>query len=326
MSVFNKRVEKRGTATIVTGKELIQTPAGHRTVKYVELYDDTAAIAAGVTADLIAYTVPDGHCAELYAIGVMPDFVPPATSNLLDITIAADHKDMGLKFLCNHLGMNSLPYGDRLSLQPIRMLDFPMRPGNLTPKFNEGVEIEIRATAGTSPVASTVRARAKILLYEPQDVAQYYGATKSTFATLPGGHDQSMPTRIFADYALLTPATGGNSRWVDLYSLDVKDYEVIALQSIGILPHANADALKLYDHRQKWEAPEYEPYFNINEACNALPFGDDNDAQPTQKLPSVISDHTFTNTQLKVQIRDNGGVIPVNGVAVQLFGTYRRLR
>lgn len=330
MSFFGRRkvisVARKGTATIVTGKEAIPTPTGHNTVKYVELYDDTNSIAAGVTSDLISYTVPDGHCAELYALGVMPDFTAPATSNLLDITIAADDKDMGLKFLCNHLGMNSLPYGDASSKQPMRILDLPMRPGNLTPKFNEGVEIQIKATAGTNAVSTTVRGRAKILLYEPVDVSRVYGSTISTFATLPGGHDQSMPTRIFADYARLDAATSGNSRWVDLYSYDVKDYEVITLHSIGINPHSNADALKIYDHRLKWEAPEYEPYFVITSTHNSLPFGDDDDYQPTQKLPSVITEHQFTNTILKLQIRDLGAVIPQYGVAAQLFGVYRRLK
>ena len=100
----------------------------------------------------------------------------------------------------------------------------------------------------------------------------------------------------------------------------------IKVTHIGIKPHANADSGKLYDHRLKWEAPEYEPYWKINEQYNALPFGDDDDYQPTQKLPSVIADHVFTNTYLKFQIRDNGSAIPAKGIAIQLFGTYRRVR
>ena len=321
---FKKRTTKKQKGTSKPGG---RTGRRGRTVKYVELYGSLASLTAGLTADLLTYTVPDGHCAELYALGVMPDWnIGAAASRLLDITLATDDRDMGLKFLCNHAGMNALPYGDRLSKQPMRLLDYPMKRGNLTPKFNEGVEIEIKATAGTVSVADIIRCRAKILLYEPADVATYHGVTISNFASLPGGIDQTLPQRLFADYARLDPATGGNSRWVDLYSLSVKDYEQIVLSRVGILPHSNADELKLYDHRLKWEAPEYEPYWKITEAFNALPFGDDDDAQPTQKLPSVISDHIFSNTTMKLQIKDSGAIIPQYGVAVQLFGTYRRVR
>jgi len=320
-----KNVKKTPTGRVVTGKA---APAyGHRSVKYVEIYGSVDSITAGLTTDLIEYEVPDGHCAELYALGVMPDYDPATeTSNLEYVSIATEDVDMGLKFLCNHNGMNSLPYGDRASKQPMRLLDYPMRRGNLTPKFNEGVEIEIKATAGDSDVSNTVRARAKILLYEPPDVMAYYGVGINNFATLPGGVDQSLPKRIFADYAILESATDGKSRWNDLYSKTIHDYEQVQLTHIGVKPHANADSGKLYDHRLKWEAPEYEPYWKINEQYNALPFGDDDDYQPTQKLPSVIANHVFNNTTMKFQIRDNGTAIPAGGIAVQLFGVYRRVR
>ena len=329
--VFRKKTVRKertptGTSVVVTGKA---APVyGGRSVKYVEYFGEiTGGITAGMVEDLMEYTVPDGHCAEVYAIGVMPDYDSATdTSNLLEIRIAHDDIEFPYKFLCNHLGMNSLPYGDRTSKQPIRLLDYPMRRGNLTPKFNEGVEIEVKAIAGDSDVTQPVRGRMKILLYEPKDVAAYYGATVSNFASLPGGYEQSLPRLLFIDYALLESATGGDRRWTDLYSRSVKDYEQIQLTHIGVKPHDNADSLKIYDHRLKWEAPEYEPYFKINSLYNALPFGDDDDYQPTQKLPSVIAEHVFQNTDMKIQIRDNGTSIPAKGVACQLFGVYRRVR
>lgn len=327
--ILNKKRSSvvRVPGSTVRTKTIPLNIAGHKSVKYVELYDNINAIAANLTSNLLTYTVPDGHCAELYALGVMPDFDPLLVeSNLLDVTIATNNKDHGLNFLCNHMGMNSLPYGDRISKQPIRMLDFPMRRGNLTPKFNEGVEIEIKGTATATAVDDTIRVRAKILLYEAADVAAIYGSSLSKFATLPGGIDQFQPQRLFAEYVRLAAATGGDNRWVDLYSLSVKDYEHITLSHIGIIPHANADSLKIYDHRLKWEAPEYEPYYKVNEDFNALPFGDDDDEQPTQKLPSIVAGHVFTNTTLKLQTRDNGAIVPINGIAAQLFGKYRRVR
>jgi len=302
-------------------------PRTGRTIKYVELYGEDSSILAGISDKIIEYTIPDGHCAELYALGVMPDWnVGAGASRLLDITLATDDRDMSLKFLCNHAGMNSLPYGDRLSKQPMRLFDYPMRSGSLTPKFNAGVKLQVKATAGAVAVADVVRVRARVLLYEPDDVSRYFGVGISNFATLPGGIDQTLPKRLFADYARLSAATLGTRVWTDLYSLSVKDYEEIILTHIGILPHTNADELKIYDHRNKWEAPEYEPYYKINDAYNALPFGDDDDYQETQKLPSVIIDHAFTNTDMKIQIKDAGAIIPQYGVAVQLFGTYRRVK
>lgn len=324
--MFGKSKSVRGSK----GKERTgraKNPRTGRTIKYVEIYDTISSITAGLTSDLIEYTVPKGHCAELYALGVMPDYDTILTeSNLLDITLATDDRDMSLKFLCNHLGMNSLPYGDRLSKQPMRLLDYPMRKGSLTPKFNEGVEIEIKATAGASAVDDIIRARARVLLYEPADVARVFGVTLSTIATLPGGIDQSLPRRLFAEYARLPAATLSKSKWTDLFSLAVEDYEQIVLSHLGILPHANSDSLKIYDSRLKWEAPEYEPYYKIIEAANALPFGDDDDEQPTAKLPSMVAEHIFNNTTMKVQIRDDGNIIPQYGITAQLFGVYRRVR
>jgi len=298
-------------------------PPSRGTVKYVELYGTVAGgLGAGLSSNIIDYQVPDGHCAELFAVGVQPDFLAGA-SNLLDTEIANDAKRSGVKFLTNHLGKNALPYGDRLSKQPIRMLDFPMRPGNLTPKFNEGMKLQVVITAGAAPTVGTVRARAKILLYEPVDVATIFGCLISNFATLPGGVSQALPQILFTDYANAVTTTT-LAKWFDAYTKAVKDYEQVVLSHIGVLPDGRSDALKLYDHRQKWEAPEYEPYFKILDVVNALPFGDDDDYQPTQKLPSPVSEHVYTNTDMKVQIRDDGAV--ASTASIMLYGTYRRLR
>jgi hypothetical protein len=315
-----KNIQRTGEGRIIEGRA---APGyGKRSVKYVELFGslESGSLGAGLSANIISYKVPDGHCAELYAIGVQPD-ISDTTSNLKQISIARDGKDIGLKFLCNHIGKNFLPYGDAGSIQPIRLLDYPMRRGNLTIKFNEGQTIQIVATAkGT--LQSEVNARAKILLYEPVDAAIYYGATISNFASLPGGVEQSMPVMIFADY-VEDYSTAGRGQWEDAYVRDVKDYEQIVLTHVGVVPHANADSLKLYDHRLKWEAPEYEPYFKIKSGINALPFGDDADYQPTQRLPSVIADHVYTNTEMKIQVRDS---LASATVSIQLLGTYRKVK
>lgn len=306
------------------GKPPTPPPRRPGSIKYEELFGTLSSLGAGLSSNIIDYTIPDGHGAELYAVGIQPDFDPTTeTSNLLDTEIAYDGKATGIRFLTNHVGKNALPYGDRASLQPMRLLDFPMRRGNLTSKFNEGMKLQVKVTAGAAAVAKTVNARAKVLLYEEADAMATYGVPISALATLPGGVSQAMPTILFADY-VLNYATTVLSKWEDAYSLPVKDYEQIILSHIGVCPHLHADAMKLYDHRQKWEAPEYEPYWKIGDVINALPFGDDADHQPTQKLPSIVAGHVFTNTDLKVQARDDG--VAAATISLQLLGTYRRVR
>ena len=293
-------------------------PPRSRSIKYVELFGTLSSLGAGLSSNIIDYKVPDGHCAELFALGIQPDYDPTGpTSNLLDTEIAHDAKGTGIRFLTNHIGKNALPYGDRASLQPMRLLDYPMRRGNLTSKFNEGMKLQLKVTAGASDIAKTVNARAKVLLYEEADAMAVYGVSISALATIPGGVSQALPRTLFADYAL-NYVTTARSKWEDAYSLTVKDYEQVILSHIGVCPHMNADALKLYDHRQKWEAPEYEPYWKIGDIINALTFGDDEDNQPTQKLPSMVADHVYTNTDLKVKVRDDG--VAAATVSLQCWG------
>jgi len=302
----------------------------HGTVKYVELWGRVlaGALGAGLSTRIIDYTIPDGHAAELFAVGVMPDFLL-GVSNLLDTEIGFDSKLTGIKFRTNHLGQNALPYGDRLSKQPMRLLDYPLTRGNLTVKYNEGMRVQIVITSDTTGAnLSDIIARAKIYLLEPADASLYYGATIANLATLPGGVSQSLPTSLFAEYARLPAATLADGKWNDLYSRSVKDYEEITLSHMGIEGSAiaNADEARIFELRNKKEFPEFEPYWKINGTYNAIVFGDDDDEQPMYKLPSVVSDYVFTNTTLSVKITDLLAVIPINGLVAQLIGKYRRVR
>ncbi|NVM24087.1 MAG: hypothetical protein HWN68_20200 [Desulfobacterales bacterium] len=303
----------------------------NRTVKYVELWGTIAAgaLGAGLSSRIIDYTIPDGHAAELFAVGVMPDFLAPATSRMLDTEIGYDNKLTGIKFRTNHIGENALPYGDRLSKQPMRLLDYPLKRGNLTVKYNEGQKIQIVATMDTTGAnASAVYARAKIYLLEEEDCSRYYGKSISNLATVPGGVSQALVEQLFAEYARLSAATLADGKWNDLYSRSVKDYEEITLTHLGIEGGTiiNADEARIFDLRNKKEFPEFEPYWKINGAYNAMVFGDDTDEQPMYKLPSVVTDHIFTNTTMSVKITDNLAVIPINGLVAQLIGKYKRVR
>jgi hypothetical protein len=317
------KIERPETGKIIeTGKATIEY--GHRTVKYVELFGSMASgsLGAGLSGKVIDWKVPDGHCAELYAIGVQPDLGgSPPTSNLKETAIGYDEKLTDLRFLTNHMGKNFLPYGDPSSKQPIRLLDFPMTRGNLTTKYDEGMKVQVWFT-GKGALQSEAKCRVRVLLYEAQDVAAYYGARIDNFSTLPGGVKQERPILLYTTY-VEDYTTAGRGQWEDAISVDVKDFEQIQLTHIGVVSDANANALKIYDHRLKWEAPEYEPYFVITSGYNSLPFGDDDEFQPTQKLPSVIAHHLFTNTTMKVQVRDK---LASSKVTIHLLGVYRRVR
>jgi len=329
MSLTLKRARRTPPGTVEKPEEMIQLPKSllMSSIKFIEQVGVILAadgLAANLSNKIIDYTIPDGYAAELLSVGIMPDWTG-AASRLLDTEIGYDGKLTGIKFLTNHAGMNALPYGDRLSKQMMLPLGTPMKKGSLTPKFNEGMKVQVVVTAGDVAVDEDVRARAHLLLYEPADCEKVFGVGISKLATIVGGVEQSTPERLFADYELLETATAGKGQWENAYSKSVKDYEQIQLSHVGIKPHANGLNLKLYDLRAKKEFPEYDPYFTIAEAYNSLPFGDDDDYMPIQRLPDIIAGYIYTNTDFNVKVRDNNAVIPVGGMATQLLGHYRRI-
>ncbi|MBA7491246.1 hypothetical protein ES702_01791 [subsurface metagenome] len=196
-----------------------------------------------------------------------------------------------------------------------------MRRGNLTPKFNDAMNIQIRITMGAVGAnLSIIRCRAKILLYEEADCLRVFGVPIKQIATLPGGVEQSAPQTLFADYVNAF-GTGGLAQWDDAYTKSVKEYEEIKLSHLGVLPDANLRQVRLYDLRTKKEFPEYEPYWHTEPAYNALSFGDDNDTRGIQKLPSVVGEHVYTNTTMTIKVKD---AAVASTFYAQLLGTYRR--
>ena len=329
MSLVLKRTRRTPPGTVEKPEEMVQLPKSllMSSIKFVEQVGVILAadgLAANLSNKIIDYTIPDGYAAELLSIGIMPDWTG-AASRLLDTEIGYDGKLTGIRFLTNHAGMNALPYGDRLSKQIMIPLGTPMKKGSLTPKFNSGQKIQVVVTAGDVAVDEDVRARMHLLLYEPADCEKVFGVGISKLATIVGGVEQSSPERLFADYELLESATAGKGQWENAYSKSINDYEQIQLSHVGIKPHANGLNLKLYDLRAKKEFPEYDPYFTIAETYNSLPFGDDDDYMPIQRLPNIIAGYTYTNTDFSVKVRDNNAVIPVGGMATQLLGHYRRI-
>lgn len=307
----------------------VRLPSG-QTIKYWELYGTLATLGIGLSKNIIDETVPDGHCAELYALGAETSGLDTASEKALDLEIGYDGgKKTGIRFGISNYAFSghpgALPWGDNLN--PPLQLDYPMRRGNLTVKFNEGQDMELILTAGAAAIDAAVYAKAKVLLYEPADVARVFGVNVSNFATLPGGVSQALPQRVFADYAI-SPVSAGDEKWTELYSKAVKDYEQIKLSHVGFYPviATHFAELRLYDYRTKNEFPEYEPYWKINRAYNMLPIGGDITTVPIQKLPSIIADYVWSNTTLYVYFKDDGTAVAAGDGGLQLLGTYKRVR
>jgi len=296
------------------------------TVKYVELYGEVNSIGANAEATIIDWKIPDGHCAELFAVGVMPDYDPSTgASNLDGVYVAVDGKPFPhSNFSANHNGKNFLPFGDRACRRPMFIFDRPLIPGNLTYKYNEGERVQIVGKAGSTAVSKTVRVRASLFLLEEVDARAIYGVGITDFARLYGGHQQEKPVLLYAEY-FDNPATSGKGKFEEFASIDIKAYEQLQLRMIGVYPHDNADALKLVDYRTKKEFPEYEPYWKVNSLYNMLPFGDDEDFQGAVELPAPVKDYVWNNTTLKIMIRDNGSAIPAKSMRIQLIGLYRQI-
>ncbi|GAI88401.1 unnamed protein product, partial [marine sediment metagenome] len=207
--------------------------------------------------------------------------------------------------------------------QPMLPLGTPMKAGSLTPKYNSGMKIQPVVTAGDTAIGDDVRARAHILLYDEADCQKVFGVGISKLATVVGGVEH--PTeRLFADYEVLKTATEGSGQWRNAYSKSIQDYEQIQLSHVGVKPDEHSLNLKLYDLRSKREFPEYDPYYTIAEDYNSLPFGDDDDHMPIQRLPDIVAGYIYTNTDFAVKVRDDGTAIGEGEMAVQLLGHYRR--
>jgi hypothetical protein len=305
-----------------------------RVAKFVPLYGEVDSIPANSQVPIIEYKVPTGYVAELFAIGVIPDYDPATGASYLDGVSVAHATDVGAgvgsvfphsNISANHNGKNAAPYGDRASKQPILVIDRPLTPNNLTYKFASGRVIQIVGKAG-STATGKVRARAFIYLLDASEVVSRFGAGLNEFASLPGGHNQERPVLPYFEY-YDNKATAGTGSWEKLAQIKVEDYEEIQLTQIGVAPHDNAYQLRLYDDRENKYFPDRDPYyFRITPEENMLPFGDDDDYQPRLPLPEDITTHVWTHTSLDLEIKDKNAVIPDAGVRVQLVGIYRAKR
>jgi len=292
-------------------------------VRYIQIYGEVSSISANSSANLLDFEVPSGYGLEVFAIGVQPDFDPTDRSSGLEYVYPREGTTSkaipNMEFFAN-FNYNVLPYGDRASKQPIRILDTPLKPNNLTLKFNEKEKFQLVGVAGSS-AAGAVRAIAHAYLLEEADVRNVYGVGLSEFANLPGGHANLDQNFIYAKALSIT--TSGSGSFEDAKSIDVPNWLRIMLTHIGVKPDANSYKMKLYDEKTKIEFPDRDPYWVIKEVSNTLPFGSHNDEQPMQPLPPVVASYEWNNTTMHIYVMDTGSA---SSIKVQLLGIQRRVR
>lgn len=296
--------------------------------RLVELYNEhTSGIGDNAQDIILSWQVPTGYVAELVAVGVIPDYDPDTGASYLDtVQIASGTRGDRIGKIFEHsvfsanYNKNILSYGNETTKQPLFKFGEYGNPHSLTYKFASGRYIQIigGASGGTT---GTIKTRALVVLYEKDEVPVIFGVPAERFSTLPGGHDQENPILLYAE-VFDNSATSGNAKWEDLASIDLESYEYLSIHKIGVIPHANADALKIFDNRTKEEFPDREPYWKVQEGVNMLPFGRDQDIIPMRELPDFISSKVFNDTTLKIQIRDNGTSIPADAMRVQVLGVY----
>jgi len=155
-----------------------------------------------------------------------------------------------------------------------------------------------------------------------------------TFDQLPGGLKQSVPQILpWFTYARNKVATTPNAwyefdypnfvkeDWMDL-SWNLVNKEVAYLvNAIGVIPHANSKALRLYVDGRITN-PEFSITTTKNFFYPAMTYSTDTNALLKRAGPRFLSkSFLFHGVKGGIQIVDNGTSIPADGIEVMIYGT-----
>lgn len=292
-------------------------------IELVELFGQVPGIDAGKYGVLIEYEVPEGFCAEVVGIGVVPDWnTATLVSNLWHIKVARNSEEFwppgDFKALARRY-LNVFSYGSSAYKKPIFTFDRPY-----TLKFNTKDVIQLRGYADPNNAAEQVTARMQVILYNEAAALRLFGARINSFATLPGGHMQS-PIKRFQvfDGVILDTPTSGKSKWENVYDRELKNYETFKVTHVGVWSNSdNAWQLRLYDERTREPIPHREEYaWVVSMSFNMLPFGDAEDDLGMAQLDEKFQ-REYTFTTLEAQLKDSGTPVPAGSFAVQLKGIY----
>ncbi len=295
-------------------------------VRYIEIYNEyTSTISANSEATILSYTVPSGYALEIFAIGIVPDLdASTNTSGLHKVYPRVDGVAWeDLEWAANWF-YNSLPMGDPASLQPIKQISSPLTPGNLTLKVGEKSTFELRGVTLGTATQGTIKVKCLGYLLEKEDVQSIYGTDIGGFTGLPGSV-KNTDLGLYAEVVINSSATGGDNKFTNILEKDIPNYKQIIVNAMGVKTHANADALRFYDERTNVYFPDREPYFVVKQGVHGWSFGSHLDYQPVKTLPNPIPSWVWTNTVLRLQLRDNGTAVPANSFVVQLYGLQRKV-
>jgi len=293
-------------------------------VKYIPVHAEVDSIDSS-NPMILSYRVPDGYYAELYAVGVIPDYDPTTgVSNLQGIQIAHSNTEgeIGTIFpysrISANYGRNVAVYGAPGDKQLPFVIDAPGVPGNLTYKYSPGKYINIVGIV--SGTTGKIRAKICVVLYTAEEIEQIFGVPANEFITLPGGISQSNTVLKLFHFVDLA-ATDGSGRFNDVYDWSIPSTDVISLEQIRVSPVDHAKMMQLYDDRTSEYFPKIseKPWY-IDPETNDLPFGDANEYQPARAVPPDLAAVSFNQTTLHVKVADDG--TPAEGIRVQFVGTY----
>jgi len=277
---------------------------------------------------IVEFRVPSGKCAELFSVGIIPDYDPNTGASNLDYVYIAHSKQegqIGSAFPFSRFsatwGMNSLPFGTGQDKVQRYQFDVPGMPDNLTYKFVAGDVIQVVGVTKAGATAPNVRAIMLIALLDKSEVEAIYGVSADDFNTLSGGYAGKHIRTLYADFIDFT--TQGSGQWEDVKTISVEPFESIQIREIGVSADENAELLRFYDEN----ANKYFPTLDsatlvINQNNNMLQFGDPvNDYQPRASAPEDLAMHVFSGTNIHVYVKDNGNA---SSGRIQLVGVYEK--
>jgi len=299
-------------------------------MKYVPVYGEVDSIPANNTSIIAEFEVPAGKYAEVYAVGVIPDYDPTTGDSYLDYVSFAHSSVKGqvgsiipkCRISANYY-RNAAPYGNGASKQPELIIDLPgVGPQNsLTYKFAPGDIIQLVGKSLSSDTGK-VRARFDVILYDSDEINTFGVTSPDEWINLPGGYAQKNLIRLF-DFYVNSSSTSGTGKWETFASVSVQDYEYIYIQSLGFKPHDNSKYFRIFDQSSNKYFPQLTNNpFIVTKTENILPFGSDKDYQPRPPAPPDLESHVFNNTSIDFEIQDNGNSIPAGEICLQVVGIY----
>jgi len=173
-----------------------------------------------------------------------------------------------------------------------------------------------------------------IMLDSDMYVKNMPAATLESFDELPGGLAQSKPIILpWVTYARNVKNTTVNQwydfeydtgvkyAWMDLsFNLAFKD-EAYLVKALGVIPHANSKALRLYVDGRITN-PEFSIKTDYNFFYPPMYYSTDANAAMKRAGPVFLKKpFLFHGVKGGIQVVDNGTAIPADGIEVMVWGT-----